>query len=197
MSAGRQRAFDKEDVLLKAVEVFWRKGYSGTSMTDLTEAMGINKPSLYAAFGNKEDLFVSAIGKYVDKYGVPHFEKLICPGSGIKERLGAYLESIAKMLSDPRFPGGCFVASSTSESGSNCLPRDAIETIRNINAASTKAFVNFFKDEQDKGNIVSESSPQELADYLLTLQFGLAMMARNGISRDRLKQIISKAVSCF
>ena len=58
---GRPRAFDSEKALEKALEVFWRKGYDGTSLADLTEAMGINKPSLYSAFGNKEQLFIKAI----------------------------------------------------------------------------------------------------------------------------------------
>jgi len=197
MAAGRQRTFDKEDALIKAMEVFWRKGYSGTSLSDLTEAMGINKPSLYAAFGNKEDLFVSAIKQYVNEYGIPHFEKLMSPDSSFRERVKAYLESIAKMISDSKLPGGCFVTTSTCEAGSDCLPEDAVQTILKINATSTEAFISFFRNEQAKGNIASSASPEVLADYLLTLQFGLAVMARNGIRQDRLKQVISHAVSSF
>jgi AcrR family transcriptional regulator len=159
--------------------------------------MGINKPSLYAAFGNKEDLFVSAIEQYVNEYGVPHFEKLISPGVDFKERMTVYLESIAKMISDSKLPGGCFVTASTCEAGSDCLPEDAVHTILKINATSTKAFVCFFSDEQAKGNVASTVSPAVLADCLLTLQFGLAVMARNGTSRHRLKQIIGQIVSCF
>ena len=197
MGAGRQRTFDKQDALIKAMEVFWRKGYSGTSLSDLTEAMGINKPSLYAAYGNKEDLFVSAIEQYVNDYGIPHFDKLTSSDTGLKERVRAYLESIAKMVSNSRLPGGCFVATSTCEAGSDCLPRDAVQTVIGINAASIKAFVDFFADEQAKGNIASASSPEVLADYLLSLQFGLAVMARDGIGRNRLKQVIGHAVSSF
>ena len=197
MVAGRQRTFDKEDALIKAMEVFWRKGYSGTSLSDLTEAMGINKPSLYAAFGNKEDLFVSAIQQYVNEYGIPNFEKLMLPETSFKQRLQAYLEAIAKMISDSKLPGGCFVTTSTCEAGSDCLPENAVQTVHKINTTSIEAFVSFFKDEQVKGNLESSAPPEILADYLLALQFGLAVMARNGIKRDRLKKVISHALSSF
>ena len=197
MAAGRQRTFDKEDALNKAIEVFWQKGYSGTSLSDLTEAMGINKPSLYAAFGNKEALFVCAINQYVKEYGIPHFEKLMSPDYNFKERVSGYLESIAKMISNSKLPGGCFVTTSTCEAGSKCLPEDAAQTIFQINESSIEAFISFFRDEQTKGNIVSTASPEVLADYLLTLQFGLAVMARNGARQDRLKRVISHAVSSF
>ncbi len=197
MAAGRQRTFDKEESLSKAMEVFWHKGYSGTSLSDLTQAMGINKPSLYATFGNKEELFVSSINQYVDKHGAPHFEKLLTKDLSLQERLTAYLYSIANMLSDQKLPGGCFVTSSTCEAGSDCLPQDAVETILKINTASTKAFTNFFKEEMANGSIESDSTPAVLADYLLTIQFGLAVMARNGAKRDKLRQVINQAVSNF
>jgi len=197
MSAGRQRTFDKEDALKKAMDVFWLKGYSGTSLSDLTGAMSINKPSLYAAFGNKEALFVKALNQYVNDYGAPHFDKLLDTKSSLRDRLEAYLESIAEMLSDSTLPGGCFVATSTCESSSECLPDDAVQAIHNINEASIEAFVNFFREEQIKGYIVSTASPEMLADHLLTLQFGLAVMARSGAKRDRLKPVISNAVSSF
>jgi len=197
MAAGRQRTFDKDDALSKAMDVFWRKGYSGTSLSDLTEAMGINKPSLYAAFGNKEELFVSAINHYVNEYGIPHFDKLLGSDSNLKDRVKLYLTSIVKMLSDSSLPGGCFVVTSTCEAGGDCFPEDAVQTILKINASSMESLIGFFKDEQAKGNVASTASPEVLADYLLTIQFGLAVLARNGIKQNKLKQVISHAVSGF
>ena len=194
MSAGRQRQFSKEDALMKAMEVFWRKGYSGTSLSELTEAMGINKPSLYAAFGNKEKLFVSAIREYVRQYGAPHFDKLLDSEASLRERVQAYLRSIARMVSDSSLPGGCFVATSTCEAAGDCLPADAVQTVLSINTASTEAFVSFFRDEQSKGNLETTTSPEVLADYLLTLQFGLAVMARDRVEEERLEEVIRHAV---
>ena len=68
MAMGRPRAFDVDKALDRALEVFWRKGYEGTSLPDLTEAMGINRPSLYAAFGNKESLFRKVLQRYTDEH---------------------------------------------------------------------------------------------------------------------------------
>ena len=68
MVAGRPRKFDKEHALEAAMLVFWRNGYSGTSLADLTNAMAINKPSMYAAFGNKEQLFKASLEQYINQY---------------------------------------------------------------------------------------------------------------------------------
>lgn len=197
MVAGRQRTFDKQDALNKAMKVFWLKGYSGAALSDLTDAMGINKPSLYAAFGNKEALFVSALKSYAENYGRLHFEKLMDSQASLKERLQAYLMSIARMVTDPKLPGGCFVASSTSESSSHCLPDEAIRTILNINADSSQAFIKFFENEKKLGNIKTSASAEVLANYLLTVQFGLSIMARNGTGIDNFKKIIAHSLLCF
>jgi AcrR family transcriptional regulator len=66
LQKGRPREFDADEVLDRALDVFWRKGYEGASLSELTEAMGINRPSLYAAFGNKEELFRKALDRYAD-----------------------------------------------------------------------------------------------------------------------------------
>jgi AcrR family transcriptional regulator len=197
MSAGRRRTFDKEKVLNKAVEVFWRSGYSGTSLSDLTEAMGINKPSLYAAFGNKEDLFVSALNQYVHKHSFPHYDKLLASNTSLKKRVQRYLKSIAKMVSDPNLPSGCFIATSTCEAGSDCLPSHAFQAVTKINETTKTSFVDFLMNEQAQGNLTTNCSPEIFANYLLTLQYGLAVMARNGAKQESLEKVINHAISNF
>lgn len=196
MPAGRKRTFDKEKALAEAVKVFWEKGYSGASLSDLTEAMQINKPSLYAAFGNKENVFIEAINHYRGQYGAPHFKQLISDDGDLKERVGRFLRSVASMVSDPKLPGGCLIANCTSETGNEELPEEAIRTVLRINGQSTKAFVEFFESEIDKGNVKTDMPAEVLADYMMTLQFGLSAMARGGVQHERLFKVI-EAVSGF
>ena len=197
MSRGRPREFDEAAALDAAMEVFWRKGYGGTSLADLTGAMGINKPSLYAAFGNKEALFVSALTQYVGRHGVPHMQRLQDPGKSLRERVRDYLKSVATMLFDPRLPGGCLVASSTCELGSDCLPSGVSRAIEETNESTRSTLVDFFQAEAALGTLASPRSPQALADHLLALQYGLAVMARDGASHATLGEVIEQAASTF
>lgn len=192
MAAGRKREFSKADALSVAMMVFWHKGYSGTSVSDLTGAMGINKPSLYAAFGNKESLFLQTIEAYVEKYGTPHFDQLLGSAS-LRERVTAYLRSIAAMLADEKLPGGCFVAASSCEANGDCLPEAALKALANIHGETKSALVSVFEQEELK----SGRSPEELADYLQTVQFGLAVMARNGDEEEALNRVVDTAVAIF
>lgn len=197
MGAGRLREFDIDHALDNAMELFWRDGYNGTSLSDLTTVMGISKPSLYAAFGNKESLFISALNQYVHKYGTPHINLLHTPNKSLKRRLESYLKSMAEMLTDPKLPGGCFVTTSTCESRSHCLPSDALQAITKINEATINAFVDFFTNEELQGHLTTTSSPHVLASYLLTLQYGLAVMARNGSTKSVLDKVIDHSILIF
>jgi len=197
MKAGRHRTFDKDIALDKAMEVFWKNGYPGTSLTDLTHAMGINKPSLYSAFGNKEALFKTALDRYVQKYGMVHAKHLFAADTRLSGRIQNYLISIAKMLTDPKLPGGCLVCKSTCELDSTCLPSGALQAISKTNDLTTSTFIQFFTAEKTAGNIRHNRSPQMMANYLLTLQFGLAVMAKNGAEFEELYGIIKHSVSQF
>jgi AcrR family transcriptional regulator len=197
MGAGRQREFDEQVAMDAAMEAFWSNGYSGTSLGDLTDAMGINKPSLYAAFGNKEALFIRALDQYVSKHGSPHSAELHSPDKSLRSRVSAYLKSIARMVCDPTLPGGCFVAETTSEAGGDCLPPGASRAIAKINQLTRGSLIDFFRHEASAGNLGDAGSPEVLADYLLTLQYGLAVMGRNRVRSEHLEAVIEYAVANF
>src|SRR5271155_1707756 len=106
MAVGRPRAFDIDEALDRALKVFWQKGYEGASLPDLTKAMGINRPSLYAAFGNKEALFRKAIDRYVAGPACHVGEALKEPTArAVVERL---LRGTIDLVTDSRTPWGCF-----------------------------------------------------------------------------------------
>jgi len=197
MSAGRHRNFDKDIALDAAVELFWTNGYLGTSLSDLTSAMGINKPSLYSAFGNKEELFKSVLNRYVKTYGEHHVKELFSSKKSLKKRLLCYLESMADMLSDPSMPGGCLITTCTCEAGGDCLPAGAFQAVKIINESTKKALIEFFSAEISQGNLGKSCSAEVLANYLFTIQFGLAVMARNGAKQKELNNVIKYAVSTF
>ncbi|MEH6474798.1 MAG: TetR/AcrR family transcriptional regulator [Sneathiella sp.] len=176
--------------LEKAMTLFWTNGYSGTSLTDLTTTMGINKPSLYLAFGNKEDLFRQTLDLYVQKHGRGHAVFLQEHGKSLAEKMQNYLLSIAEGTTNPNLPSGCFVCSTTCELGSIYLPPEAITLLEKINEVTKITLQEFFKEEQVKGNLPMEKSPLTVANYYLTIQFGLAVMARSGASFDELKELI-------
>lgn len=197
MKAGRHRTFDKDIALDQAMEVFWSNGYPGTSLSDLTSAMGINKPSLYAAFGNKEKLYKSALERYVQQHGVIHAKHLFSADKCLSERIRCYLTSIAKMVTNPKLPGGCFVCISTCEVGGACIPDDALQAIFKINEVTKSSLTEFFNNEMSAGNIACEGSPEIMANYMLSLQFGLSVMARNGAKFEELNDIIKFSTANF
>src|SRR5436190_1642646 len=112
---GRPRAFDADKALSRAMKVFWRKGYEGASLPDLTRAMGINRPSLYAAFGNKEALFRKAMDRYAEGPACHVREALAEPSArAAVERL---FRGSIELVSDPKNPRGCFMVQAALASG--------------------------------------------------------------------------------
>ena len=97
MNKGRPREFDTQEALSKAILVFWEKGYRGTSLDDLTEAMEINRPSLYSAFGDKQQLFLMAVDQYRDRYIVPVVRKLLTC-ENLRDGLTEFFRSMVSLL---------------------------------------------------------------------------------------------------
>jgi AcrR family transcriptional regulator len=182
---GRPRAFDVDEALDRALEVFWRKGYEGTSLPDLTEAMGINRPSLYAAFGNKEALFRKAIDRYADGPAAYFREALEAPTArAVVERL---LRGAVDLLTDPRHPPGCLVVQGALSCG------DAAEPIRqelvSRRKAGEEAIRQRFERAISDGDLPADANAADLARFIATVNVGMAVQAAGGASRDELQRV--------
>ena len=190
MAMGRPREFDLDKALDLALQVFWSKGYEGASMADLTEAMGITKPSLYAAFGNKEELFRKALDRYVDGPGGYFQVALAKPTArAVVEHL---LYESAAAVTDPNHPPGCLAVQGALSCG------DAAESIKQ-ELMSRRA-----KGEQDlrlrferaiaEGDLPQGSDAADLAAYLSAILQGMAVQAAGGTTREQLRKIAEMAL---
>jgi AcrR family transcriptional regulator len=190
---GRPRAFDTDEALDRALQVFWHKGYQGTSLSDLTRAMGINRPSLYAAFGDKEALFRKALDRYAEGPAAYVREALKEPTArAVVERL---LDGAIKLLTDPRNPQGCLTVQGALSCG------EAANTVRqeliSRRAAGEAAIRERLKRAKSDGDLPSDSNPADLARYFTTVIHGMAVQAAGGASRAELRRVVKTALRAW
>jgi len=189
-SIGRPREFDLDSALDRAVEVFWRQGYEATSLSDLTGAMGINKPSLYAAFGNKEELFKKALDLYERDKLAYMTEALKAPTSRLMaERL---LMGALEMQTSSCDPKGCLGVISAVACGpeASSIRECVIERQR----SSREALIDRLDRYRSEGDLPADIEPEALARYLTALLQGLSVQAGAGASRGELKTLVDMAL---
>src|ERR1700688_1910055 len=173
----RPRAFDGQKALHQAMQVFWRKGYLGTSLSDLTGAMGINRPSLYAAFGNKKSLFRKALTHYAEGPSSYLSEALQEPTAhAVAERL---LHGVVDLLTDPRTPTTCLWVHGALSCGDDLL-REEFAAQR---AAGLAGLRERFKRAAAEEDLPPDSDADSLAHYVQTVNFGLTVQASTGATR--------------
>jgi AcrR family transcriptional regulator len=187
---GRPRSFDTENALNAAMQVFWSKGYEGTSLTDLTAAMGINRPSLYAAFGDKEELFRKVLDRYNDGPAAYVRDALNQPTA--RRAIERLLQGTADMATGPGHPPGClFVQGALACSeGARTIRNDL--TLRR--KAGQKTILQRLKRAQREGDLAASANPAELARYIVTVLHGIAVQAAGGATRNELRGVIQTAL---
>jgi AcrR family transcriptional regulator len=192
-SVGRPRAFDTDTALAKALEVFWRNGYDGTSLAELTEAMGINKPSLYAAFGNKDQLFLKAIEFYEKRpcsFFLPALEKPTA--YEVAEHI---LYGAAINMADKSHPQGCLlVQGALSCSAAATTVKEAL--LQRRVEGHSKLRERFERAKQD-GDLPLSADAETLARYLGTVLHGMAVQANSGVTSEQLHQVAKMALQAF
>ncbi|KYG18855.1 TetR family transcriptional regulator [Bradyrhizobium sp. AT1] len=190
MRMGRPREFDAETALDQAMEVFWRHGYEGATIAQLTEAMGINPPSLYACFGNKEGLLKAALDRYTKLRGVWMDEVVAAPTArAVAERM---LMGIADKQTDPANPPGCLLVQGgiACGTGSENVPFE-LATRRAQNEDQLR---DRFVRAKAEGDLKPSSDPAALARYVSAVAVGMGVMASSGADREALRQVASVAV---
>src|SRR5580698_8390354 len=181
---GRPRAFDVEKALHQAMQVFWRKGYLGTSLSDLTDAMGINRPSLYAAFGNKESLFRKALEHYAKGPSSYLSQALQEPTArAVVERL---FHGVVNLLTDPQTPTTCLWVHGALSCGDDPLRKE----FASQRAAGLAELRTRFKSAIAEGDLPADSNADVLASYVQTVNFGLTVQASTGATRTELLRIV-------
>jgi AcrR family transcriptional regulator len=187
---GRPRAFDIDIALDQALLLFWRKGYAGTSLTDLTEVMGINRPSLYAAFGNKETLFRKALDRYRDRH-TPYLRDALEEPTArrVIERM---MQGVVDLVTHPDNPSSCLVAQSLLACAD---PDDPLhQKLVEYRAVDELAICDRFERAISEGDLPPDTDPAALARFVLTVNSGLSVQAAGGTSRTGLLQVVQTAL---
>ncbi len=191
---GRPRSFDRSAALTRAMEVFWAKGYEGASISDLTEAMGIGSPSLYAAFGSKEALFREAIELYGRTEG-PAIWDAVETAPDARSAVAGFLTATAHSFSRPGKPRGCMVVLSqlnpTEASASVCA------ALRENRAQGQSGLETRLRRAVDDGELAPGTNVAALAAFYLTVQQGMSIQARDGASEEKLLAVAKGAMAAW
>ena len=187
---GRPLEFDPDEALGKALELFWRYGYEGTSLTDLTKAMGIVRPSLYATFGSKEDLF----RKVVDLYWSRHmgFARAAREKPTAREVVEALLFGFADAVTGCGTPAGCLGVNGALA----CSPasEDLQKELAARRARDEAALRKRLERARSEGDLPQDVSPADLARFIATVLRGMAVQAKSGASRQELRRVVATAL---
>ena len=187
---GRQKEFCVEQALGKALEVFWERGFEGASLSDLTDAMGITRPSLYATYGNKEELFRKALALYDACYMSFLPAALGEPTAvSVVEKI---LEGFVILATNSQHPRGC-LGTNGALACSTAADPIKVELVRRrgLFEASLKKRL---QRAQDDGDLPADASPADLARFVMAMTSGISVQAAGGASRSSLRRVADIAL---
>ncbi len=189
---GRPRAFDRNEVLDRAVDTFWANGYSSTSLDDLTGNMGINRPSLYGSFGNKHDLFMASIDRYAETIGRQPIDAFL-EQPDIKRAVEAFFETIVRCVTSTDRPRGCLIMNVAGVRAAN--DPEVREKLSRAFNESVGVIADRIAAEQKTGQLPLDPDADSLARMIVSIMHSLAARARIGASRRELSRLAESFVS--
>lgn len=186
MPRGRPRRFDTEQAVQRLTHAFWTHGYQGTSIDDLERSTGLARTSLYAAFGDKQAMFVRALGCYWQAR-MARTRAVLSEGVTARDGIAALLGKVVANLSDPAQPPGCLRVNSALEAG--CLDPGALTTLRGMQAELEDAIADRVRDTQ--------ANARAVAGFLVVAINGLAVSARMGATGSELESAAALALAAL
>jgi len=188
---GRPRAFDPDAALDRAMHVFWANGYEGASLSNLTRAMRINRPSLYAAFGNKEQLFGKVLDRYMDGPVAFFGRALAMPKA--RDVVEEIFLGTARMANNPTIPSGCLLVQGALVCGDASVQKEV--TARRT--AAEAALRRRLQRAKREGDLPKNTDPADLAHYVMTVVRGMAVQSSSGASGDELRRVAQIALRAW
>ncbi|GAA2281045.1 TetR/AcrR family transcriptional regulator [Actinomadura luteofluorescens] len=190
---GRPRTFDPDTALQQATRLFWERGYEGTSLSDLAEAMGIASASIYHAFGSKADLFRQVMERYGTTYGGPP-KRALGEHPTAREAVHAMLRATADQITRPDAPHYCMlILAAPTGAVENHAVREFLADIRRSQFTAIKE--RLAQGVADGDLAMPRDSVDGLARYYATVVQGLSVQARDGATRDQLEGVITSAMT--
>jgi len=186
---GRPREFDIDKALERAMELFWRQGYEGTSLSDLTRELGLSRTSLYAAFGSKEALFLKALDLYEVRAG---YRAAALTARTARDYARALLEGAADLHGDKKNPAGCLGV----QGALVCAPesnaiRDELVRRRKVGESIIR---DRLKRAKGEGDLPPDADAADLARYLSIVIYGITVQAAGGATRKELRSAAELAL---
>ncbi|WP_310621990.1 TetR/AcrR family transcriptional regulator [Flexibacterium corallicola] len=193
-SRGRPRKFDRDAALKSAMVLFWEQGYETTSMSDLVSSMGINSPSIYAAFGSKEALFLEALKLYCQTDGARVWDAMTQEISAFKA-VEAMLITSAREYTRSDRPHGCFVILEAlhGHAGNESI-RQELCTLRSANIRRLAQYLDHSMSDKEQA---PDLDWQAIARFIVTLQQGMSIQARDGETIENLLEVAKQGTKCF
>ena len=190
---GRPLSFDRDAALRQAMLLFWRHGYESTSLADLTAAMGVTAPSIYAAFGDKKRLFLSAVDLYLSGPSDPL--RMIDDAASAREAAWTLISGAVIAYTGDQTPPGCMLATSAISCSDGAADvQQALAAIRNRVETHLAARL---KSGIGTGELPADTDVEALAGFVTTVIQGLSTLARDGASREKLQRVAAMAMRAW